>query len=124
MLKILLLAFTLISQVGFAKVNEGINDRSLLSAPYFQKSEHFFESNEALGIVDQKLAQDSSFNFNKLIFHSTACYGSCPVIHMELSADRSLKYSGDYFEDAAFQEVDSAVRETLEGSFLKVSMQN
>ena len=55
-----------------------------------------------------EFVQDSSFLFSKLIFHTTSCFGFCPVIDLEISSDRSIRFSGNYFKDENFNEIDSA----------------
>lgn len=40
--------------------------------------------------------------FEKIIFHSTGCYGNCPVYHLELNGDKSFKLFAEkvYKKDA------------------------
>ena len=110
MLNALLIILTLFSQfyigqdLKFAEMNNNL----LLAAPTCEISEQFLKSGEIASIFNQEYAQDSSFTFNKLIFHTTSCYGSCPVIDLEISSDKSIRFSGNYFKDGDFNELDSA----------------
>ena len=73
-----------------------------------EASIEFFKLTESADFSINDQIQDSLFNFSKLIFHTSTCFGSCPIIHMEISSDKSIKYSGNYFKDEDFNEIDSA----------------
>ncbi|UZD24313.1 DUF6438 domain-containing protein [Algoriphagus halophytocola] len=60
----------------------------------------------ALTIVPLAL-QDSTAAFSKLIFHTSDCFGSCPVIHLEILADRSIRFTGNYNKEKNHSEADS-----------------
>jgi len=34
---------------------------------------------------------DSKSSFEKIIFHTTGCFGTCPTYHLQVDADKSLK---------------------------------
>lgn len=66
--------------------------------------------NEILSIqvmTETKNLQDSSFSFTRLLFHTSTCFGSCPVIHLEISSDKSIRFSGNYLKDENFSDIDS-----------------
>lgn len=95
---ILPLIFTLFSQFAFGKVE--IIDENWIS-----------RDTEMLAIADatsNEILPDSTFNFTRLIFNTSACFGSCPVINLEISSDKSIRYSGNYFKDENFNKIDSA----------------
>lgn len=111
MLNVLLITFTLISQ--FSVENEVLNSHdqfySSSSGDYKKQIEVRLESEtKQISSKPLKFVQDSSFTFNKLIFHTSACFGSCPVINLEISSDKSIRFTGNYFKDENFDEIDSA----------------
>lgn len=42
-------------------------------------------------------SQKETIDFQKLTFHSSRCFGSCPVINMQINKDRSLYMSKQEF---------------------------
>ena len=93
-----LITFTLLAQLTFGKVNSSkVNSTTEKQALGF-----------TFGPPENKTFIDSTFIFTKLIFHTSTCYGNCPVMHLEISEDRTVKFSGNYFKDENFYEIDSA----------------
>ena len=45
----------------------------------------------ALTGMAQQQSKKQKICFEKIIFHTTACYGSCPVYHMEVNAKKQIK---------------------------------
>ncbi|MBX2931341.1 MAG: hypothetical protein KF781_05275 [Chitinophagaceae bacterium] len=57
----------------------------------FLVSSLFFLS---IGCVSTKNTME---HFEKIIFHSTTCYGSCPSLSLEVHADRSTKLQRQFY---------------------------
>ncbi|RAI89251.1 hypothetical protein LV83_02292 [Algoriphagus yeomjeoni] len=87
---------------------EEVNDSLLIATPVSEASKRLFKSSEAITFFNQEFIQDSSFVFEKLTFHTSACFGSCPVIHLEISSDKTLKYSSNFYKEKSFNETDTA----------------
>ncbi|SFU17681.1 hypothetical protein SAMN04489724_4687 [Algoriphagus locisalis] len=110
MLNILLITFTLISQFSFGHQVLNSNDQYYSRAVDYKKvpDEKIERDTKQLSIEPIEFVQDSSFTFDKLIFHTSACFGSCPVINLEILSDKSIRFTGNYFKDENFNETDSA----------------
>lgn len=70
-----------------------LNDSLLIAKPSSTLSENFFGTKSSITFKNQKHITDKNFVFDKLIFHTSTCFGSCKVIHFELLADKSIKLS-------------------------------
>lgn len=110
MLNILLITFTLISQFSFGHQVLNSNDQFYSYSDDYKKrpEEKLERDTKQLSIEPIEFVQDSSFTLDKLIFHTSACFGSCPVINLEISSDKSIRFTGNYFKDENFNEIDSA----------------
>lgn len=121
----LLITFLIFSQDSFGQLqiqkrNRTTTDSELVLINDISSSENppFSQDNsgnsyqkitdENLSFQYQKNIPDSAFTFSKLIFHTSTCFGNCLVIHLEISDDRTVKFSGNYFKDENFYEIDSA----------------
>lgn len=53
--------------------------------------------------TNQNLSEKTT-PFEKLIFHTSSCFGTCPVLHLELNADKNFKLyaEGVYFQNTGF----------------------
>ena len=103
-----LIVFQVISQFCFGNPETANQINESIQNAENEASGQFFRLSEPVDFPVQQQIQDSLFNFSKLIFHTSTCFGSCPVIHLEISSDKSIKYSGNYFKDENFNEIDSA----------------
>lgn len=110
MLNTLLITFTLISQFSFGHQVLNSNDQFYSYSDDYKKrpEEKLERDTKQLSIEPIEFVQDSSFTLDKLIFHTSACFGSCPVINLEISSDKSIRFTGNYFKDENFNEIDSA----------------
>ncbi|GGG32218.1 DUF6438 domain-containing protein [Bizionia arctica] len=74
-----------------------VNINSLTIQPISKLSIDFFKKEEPITFINQKQIIDKSFKFEKLIFHSSSCFGTCPIVDLEISSNRKLKLTGDYY---------------------------
>lgn len=45
-----------------------------------------------LRIEQEKIKTDNEpFSFEKIIFHTTSCYGRCPIYHLQLTQDKQIR---------------------------------
>ncbi|MFD2824451.1 DUF6438 domain-containing protein [Lacinutrix iliipiscaria] len=75
------------------------NENSLTIQPISKLSIDFFKTDSPITFINQKQIIDKSFVFEKLIFHSSSCFGSCPIVHLEISSNRKLKLTGNYYQE-------------------------
>lgn len=50
-----------------------------------------FLSKDDVKLIRQEYNIDKAINFEKIIFHTTTCYGSCPVYHLEVDNKKKCK---------------------------------
>lgn len=70
-------------------IKELTKDRLVL-VPTSILSREFFEGKKKLVFIKQEYNLDKSFSFEKLIYHTTECYGSCSIINLELDKNKNL----------------------------------
>lgn len=75
-----------------------------------------------------KPAQETdTFKFDKIMFHTSACFGTCPSYHMEVRKDRTVLLQGDSLRFKRMPNIDNSrvgnftgtVNETLYNKMLK-----
>ena len=67
------------------------NDSVLIVVPASQLSIKFFKDKDTLNFTQQEYALDDEINFEKIIFHTTGCYGSCPTYHLQIEKNKAIK---------------------------------
>ena len=68
-----------------------LTDSLLVVSPVSTFSKKFFLNQDTLYFQRQDYTIDNTFRFEKIIFHTTRCYGSCDVYHLEVDRSRSFK---------------------------------
>lgn len=58
--------------------------------PVSEFSKKFFQNKDELIFTKQQYATDTSINFEKIIFHTTSCYGNCPIYHLQIDRSQSV----------------------------------
>lgn len=67
------------------------NDTSFVVRPVSAFSKKFFQDKPKLTFTKQAFAVDTSINFDKIIFHTTECFGTCPVYHLQVDKSKQVK---------------------------------
>ncbi len=78
-----------------------LNDSQLIVKPASKFSKNFFDSENAITLKNQEYITDKSFIFEKLVFHTSACFGSCPEINFMIDSVRNIKINANYFKDSS-----------------------
>lgn len=68
-----------------------VTDSILIVKPTSKLSKDFYQNKEQITFTKQKYAIDSSIIFKKIAFHTTLCYGECPVYHLEIDSSGFAK---------------------------------
>jgi len=76
-----------------------LNDSLLIAKPISNFSKEFFGSENIITFKNQKYINDKTFMFDKLVFHTSSCFGSCPIINLEIASDRNIKINREYIKD-------------------------
>lgn len=80
---------------------ENIDKAFLILRPLDSLSQNFFNTKESIKFVKQEYNIDKSINFEKVIFHSTRCYGTCPIIALEIDKDRNIYLDIKHYSDSS-----------------------
>lgn len=67
------------------------NDSILIIKPIGDHTKRFFQKSEPIKFVKRDYIKNEHFLFEKLIFHTSECFGTCPVIDLEISNTRSVR---------------------------------
>ena len=84
-----------------------MTDSILTIKPISKFSISFFGNDNPITFKNQKFITDKSFEFEKIIFHTSTCFGSCPVIHLEILKDGTFKLDGTYYQSRSYNSKDS-----------------
>lgn len=66
-------------------------DSLLILKPANKQSKMFFKAKGMISLVKQKYFADKTLEFEKLIFHTTYCHGSCPTYHLEIDSNKNVR---------------------------------
>lgn len=92
-----------------------MSDSILIIKPISKFSINFFGNDNPITFKNQKYITDNSFEFDKLVFHTSTCFGSCPVIHLEILKDGTFKLDGTYYKNRSYNSKDSERSGTFTG---------
>ena len=70
-----------------------VNDSILKLKPISNPSISFFDNKKTITFLSQKFIIDKSFDFEKIIFHSSSCFGNCPVINLKIDSEKNIRLS-------------------------------
>ena len=79
----------------------------LIVKPCSKLSKKFFENRKIINFIKQEYNQDKSIIFEKIIYHTTSCFGSCPTIDLEIDKTKSVYLDGQFFKEYPDYEIDS-----------------
>ncbi|MEX6690106.1 DUF6438 domain-containing protein [Danxiaibacter flavus] len=80
------------------------SDSILVLRPVSEPSKNFFLGKEVLTFKKQETTVDKSIQFQKLVFHTTTCHGTCNAYHMELNNSRHFKlYAETVYDQDSFR---------------------
>ena len=83
-------------------------DTSLTLRPTSVLSKNFFNKRANITFIKQEFNKDKSILFEKIIYHTTSCFGSCPTIDLEIKNDKSVYLKGQFYKNNSMFEVDSS----------------
>ncbi len=86
-----------------------LSDSMLIVKPVSDLSKGFFNNKAGLIFTRKKFSIDNTIRFEKIIFNTTSCHGSCSTYHLqinnkkeiELYAERVHKKNDDFFLDSS-----------------------
>ncbi len=69
-----------------------LNEQVLSIAPMSKDTQAFFKGMPTIDFRKQPAEPDTSIKLEKIIFHTGACLGSCPTIHLQIDAKKNVNY--------------------------------
>jgi hypothetical protein len=90
-----------------------LTDSSFIAVPTSKLSKEFFDNRSSITFIKQGFNKDKSFHLEKIIYHTTSCYGSCPVIDLEIQNNKNLYLNGRFYRNKSMYDIDS----TKSGNF-------
>lgn len=82
-------------------------DTSLTVKPTSILSKKFFNKRVNITFIKQEFNKDKTIVFEKIIYHTTSCFGSCPTIDLEIKNDKSIYFKGQFYKDNSMFITDS-----------------
>src|ERR1022692_2082993 len=81
-----------INKVSLQFVN--LTDSFLYLIPNNSKSQFRDYRNGTMKFTRQKYLIDQNFELEKIIFHSTGCFGNCPFLDIEIDSNKNIFLNG------------------------------
>jgi hypothetical protein len=69
-----------------------VTDSALTIRTTSKLSKDLFNGADTIKFIRQEYTVDTSFHFEKLIFHTTVCFGSCPVLDIQIDSNKEILY--------------------------------
>ncbi|WP_373057629.1 DUF6438 domain-containing protein [Zunongwangia sp. H14] len=83
-----------------------LTDSILLVAPVSKASVKFFNTDKPIKFVNQNFIRNDDFNFERLIFTASSCFGSCPVIKLKIKANKEIELKTQDYKDGMGMQID------------------
>jgi hypothetical protein len=83
------------------------SDSTLTVRPSSKLSKKFFKNRTTLKFIKQESNKDKSIHFEKIIYHTTSCFGSCPTIDLEINKNRNIYLKGAFYKENSEYKIDS-----------------
>lgn len=71
-----------------------LTDSFLTIAPISEKAKQFY-NNETTRFIRKEYLVDRSIKFQKIVFHTYACYGECPILNIQVDSSRHILWEGE-----------------------------
>ena len=85
------------------------NDTSLIVRPVSSFSKKFFQDKPQLKFIRQAFNIDNTIKFEKIIFHTKECYGTCPVYNFQVDKKKQVKLNAQViYNDTSSYQTDTA----------------
>lgn len=100
------------------------NDSILVVKPVSKLSKKFFREKDSLTFIRQKFAIDNDINIEKVVFHTSGCFGSCPTYHLQIEKNKKVKlHVQTVYQEHSMYDVDSSKIGYFEGSLDEINYQ-
>lgn len=92
------------------------DQKTLVLKPSSSLAKKFFKTSKKISFIKQDYFLDTSVTFEKIVFHTSGCVGSCPIIDLEINSEKQIYLQGIFYKDFSIYEID----EKLSGQFTGV----
>ena len=75
-----------------------LSDSDMIVKPCSEKSQNFYCTDAEIKFKRQEFARDRTIHFEKIIFHTSSCFGDCPEIDLEIDSSKNIYLRGSYYE--------------------------
>jgi len=72
---------------------------TLIVKPTSKLSKEFFKYRQSLKFIKQEYNVDETISFEKIIYHTTICFGTCPIIDLEIDSNKNVYLSGEFYKE-------------------------
>jgi len=72
-----------------------LTDSFIIVKPVSKLSKDYFQDKLELTFKRQEYSIDSGLSFQRIIFHTTECFGQCNVYHLEVDSSKSFKLQAE-----------------------------
>ena len=80
-----------------------ITDSTFTAKPITKFSKNFFLTDTSITFLNQNYITNPNFKLEKLVFRTSTCNGSCPVINLRITSDRDLDLNATYYKNSVYQ---------------------
>jgi hypothetical protein len=92
-----------------------VTDSTMSVTPCSKLSKSFFGNRHKLNFTRKEYNRDRSIVFEKIIYHTTSCYGTCPTIDLEIDSNRNIYLSGSFYDSTSMFKKDTAASGNFTG---------
>lgn len=92
------------------------NDTVLILKPISDDAKYYSNSSNKIVFYNKKYKKKSRIKISKIIFHQSACFGSCNIIHLSLNANKTFYLDGTFTSSSNFySDIDSVRTGVFDG---------
>jgi hypothetical protein len=84
-----------------------LDNNTLKVIPISSLSKKFFQNRTIIKFKRQESVVDNSIKFEKLSYHTTPCFGNCPIIDLQIDNKKKIYLKGEFFNETRLFEKDS-----------------
>jgi len=91
-------------------------DSFLWVSPISGNAKNYCGSDSILKLIRREYVIDKDINLEKIIFHSTGCFGSCPILDIEIDSNKQILYETIVFKERGNPKIDSLLTGDFKGN--------